>query len=88
EALKIDPGDGVSLVRFRVREVRKGSPAEQIEILPKDVLFTLAGLPRGSSDDAVDALRSPGPDPVVKVGVLRFTNGNRPRYAEAELRLD
>ena len=88
EALKIDPGDGVSLVRFRVREVLKGSPAEQIEILPKDVLFTLAGLPLGSSDDAVEALRSAGPDPVMKVGVLRFITGGRPKYAEAELKLD
>ncbi|HEU4394589.1 MAG TPA: trypsin-like peptidase domain-containing protein [Planctomycetota bacterium] len=84
---KIDPGNGVSLLRFRVRQVRKGSPAEQIEILPNDVIFTLAGVPLGSSDDAVDALRTIGPDPVTKVGVLRFT-GSGPKYAEADLKLD
>ena len=87
EPMTIDPGDGVSLVRFQVRQVRKGSAAERIEILPKDVLVTLGGLPLGSSDDAVDALRAVGPDPVTKVGVLRVT-GNGPKYAEAEIKLD
>jgi len=88
EPTSIDQGDGVSLVRFRVRQVRRGSAADRIEVRPDDVLFSLAGVPLGSAEDALDVLRGfGGESAATSVRVFRLTERGW-RYADAELRLD
>ena len=79
--------DGVSVTRFRVKEVRKGSASDRIEIRPDDVVFALAGVPLGSADEMEAVLREVPKGQLVPIRVFRMTSRDW-RYADTELALD
>jgi serine protease Do len=79
--------DGVSVIRFRVKEVRKGSPSDRIEIRPDDVVYSLAGIPLGSADEMETVLREVPKGQLVPIRVFRMTSRDW-RYADTELALD
>jgi len=80
-------GDGSAVVRFVVRDVRKGSAAERIEIRRDDVVGMLAGLPLENSDEIAGLLRSIPKEELVPIRVFRETPRGI-RYADTELSLD
>lgn len=79
--------DGTRKIRFFVKEVRKGSAADRVEIRPADVVQMVAGLPLESSDEMVDLLRSLPSEQLVPIRVYRKTPGGW-RFADTELSLD
>jgi S1-C subfamily serine protease len=87
EPASVAQGDGVSLIRFRVRKVVTGGPADRIALRPDDVFDSVAGVPLGSAEDAADLLRDAPSDQGLPVRVFRFTGG-RWEFADTELYLD
>lgn len=79
--------DGVSVVRFKVKDVRRGSAAERIEVRPGDVVYSLGGVPLGSADDVESVLLEVPKEQLVPIRVFRPTSGGW-RYADTELSLD
>jgi len=79
--------DGIPVIRFKVREVRKGSASDRIEIRPDDVVFALAGVPLGSADELETVLREISKEQLVAIRVYRQTPRGW-RYADTELSLD
>jgi S1-C subfamily serine protease len=60
-------------MRFRVREVLRGSAADRIEMRPGDVVFALAGSPLGNANAVESVLRDVPKEQVVPISVLRET---------------
>jgi S1-C subfamily serine protease len=87
EPTEIQQEDGVSVIRFRVKDVRKGSPADRIEIRTDDVVFALAGTALGSADDVAAVLGEIPKERLVPVRVFRQTARGW-RYADTEISLD
>jgi S1-C subfamily serine protease len=87
EPAPVAQGDGVSLIRFRVRKVVSGGPADRIALRANDVFDSLAGVPLGSAEDAADILRDAPSEQGIPVRVFRFARGNW-EYADAEMVLD
>ncbi len=80
-------GDGSSTVRFLVREVRKGSAAERVEIRRDDVVAMMAGIPVESADEIAGLLRSIPKEELIPIRVFRETPRGW-RFADTELSLD
>ncbi len=80
-------GDGSAAVRYLVKEVRKGSAAERVEIRPSDVVGMLAGVPLESADEIATLLRDIPREQLVPIRVFRETRGGW-RWADTEILLD
>jgi len=79
--------DGVSVIRFSVREVREGSAADRIKVRPGDVVFSLAGVPLASADDIETVLKEISREQVVAIRVFRQSSRGW-SFGDSELRLD
>ncbi len=72
----VDETEGISGIW--VASVESGSPADEVGILPGDIVTRLEGLvlaTDGTMADYCDILRSNGPDDVLAIEVLRFDTG-------------
>jgi S1-C subfamily serine protease len=87
EPMDLPQEDGVSVIRFRVTEVRKGSEAERVEIRPGDVVYSVGGVALGSADDVSMVLREVPAATAVSMRVFRQTPRGW-RYADTELTLE
>jgi serine protease Do len=73
EPLETRNESGTSEVRFRVREILKGSAADRIGMKAGDVLFALAGTALGNADDIESVLRDVPKETLVPIRVFRQT---------------
>jgi len=87
EPIPFPQEDGVSVIRFKVKGVRKGSPGDRIEVQAGDVVFSLAGIPLQNAEDLEGVLRDVAREQAVPIRVFR-QNPRGWTYADSELTLD